>query len=178
MKIRFKTEAKTLYGFGDRWGSFLRNKRNNFVLDYIKGKLLDVSCGDNLLVKSYGNGTGVDIIPFSDDVKVVKSIEKLPFKNKTFDTVTNIAALNYATNPQKALIEMKRVLTCDGVILISMPNYYALRIWRLFRREDVQFRAIKRKNLRVLINKAGLKLIMQKRFLLGMNVLYIINKNA
>ena len=177
MKIRFKMEANTLYGLGDVWGSFLRNKRNKFVFDYIKGKLLDVSCGDNLLVKGYSNGIGVDIVSFSDDVIVVKSTDNLPFKNETFDTVTNIAALNYATNPQETLIEMKRVLTCDGVLLISMPNYYALRIWRLLRREDIEFRAIKRKNLRSLINQAGLKLIMEKRFLLGMNVLYIIKKN-
>ena len=177
MKIRFKIEANSLYGFGDIWGSFLRNTRNKFVFDHLKGKLLDVSCGDNLLVKGYGNGICVDVVSFSDDVIVVKSTGNLPFKNETFDTVTNIAALNYANNPQETLIEMKRVLTCDGIILISMPNYYALRIWRLLRREDIEFRAIKRKNLRGLINQAGLKLIMEKRFLLGLNILYIIKKN-
>ena len=88
MKIRFKMEANTLYGLGDVWGRFLRNKRNKFVFDHIKGKLLDVSCGDNLLVKGYSNGR-VDIVSFSDDV-VVKSTDNLPFKNETFDTVCNI----------------------------------------------------------------------------------------
>ena len=178
MKIRFMTESKTLYELGDFWGNFLRNRRNNFVFGYIKGKLLDISCGDNSLVKKYGNGTGVDIIPFADDVIVVQSVDNLPFENNTFDTVTNVAALNYANNPQKTLIEMKRVLTRNGIILISMPNYYALRIWRLFRKEDIIFKAIKRKKLKKLIYKAGLRVIMEKRFLLGLNVLYIINKNS
>ena len=177
MKIRFKMQSKTLYEASDFWGNLLRNKRNKIVSRQIKGKLLDISCGDNWLVKNYGNGIGVDIIQFSDNVIVVQSVDNLPFENNTFDTVTNIAALNYATNPQITLIEMKRVLKDDGVILISMPNYYALKIWRLFRREDIEFKAIKKKKLKSFINQAGLKLITEKRFLLGLNVLYVISKN-
>ena len=177
MKIRLKRQPRTLYEFGDFWGNLLRNIRNKYVLRYIKGKLLDISCGDNWLVKNYGNGTGVDIIQFSDDVIAVQSVDNLPFENSTFDTVTNIAALNYATSPQNALIEMNRVLKHNGLILISMPNYYALRLWRLFRRQDIEFKAIKKNKLESFIAQAGLKLIMKKRFLLGLNVLYVIRKN-
>lgn len=177
MKIRFKTQSKTLYEFGDFWGNLLRNKRNKIVLRHIKGKLLDISCGDNWLVNNYGNGTGVDIKKFSNNVIVVQSVDSLPFEDNTFDTVTNIAALNYATYPQKTLIEMKRVLKHDGIILISMPNYYALRVWRLFRREDIEFKALKKKKLKSFINQAGLELIKVKRFLLGLNVLYVISKS-
>ena len=103
--------------------------------------------------------------------------EKLSFKDQQFDLIICHMFIEQVKEIELVLFEMKRVLTCDGIILISMPNYYALRIWRLLRREDIEFRAIKRKNLRGLINQAGLKLIMEKRFLLGLNILYIIKKN-
>ena len=40
------------------------DERHNFVLEHVKGKILDIGCGENLLVKQYGNGVGVDVYPW------------------------------------------------------------------------------------------------------------------
>lgn len=51
-------------------------------------------------------------------------IESLPFKNKSFDLLISVESLPYTKNQQKALKEMKRVLTEKGILFISIENKY------------------------------------------------------
>jgi hypothetical protein len=61
----------------------LRQERIDACLPYVKGRLLDVGCGENLLVKAHGNGVGVDIFPWPG-VNVLCDTRRLPFQDGSF----------------------------------------------------------------------------------------------
>ena len=42
------------------------DERHKIVLSHVNGKLLDIGCGENLLVKQYGDGIGVDVFPWEE----------------------------------------------------------------------------------------------------------------
>jgi ubiquinone/menaquinone biosynthesis C-methylase UbiE len=95
-------------------------------------KILDAGCGTGLLANKmtlFGDVTGVDLFPeavnFSKKrgVKVIKSsIEKLPFKDSTYDVVTSIDVLtaNSIKNDSVPLKEFYRVLKPNGVLIIRV----------------------------------------------------------
>ena len=165
-----------IYNPWDFVGKFLRNKRNTAALQYSHGRLLDVSCGDNSLVNLHGNGIGVDVMSYSKTTVIVETTSNLPFPNDYFDTVTNLASLNYAEDALLTLKEMKRVLKKDGNLLISMPNVRALKIWQKFRDKKKSKVGIKESTLLSLIEKTGLRVKKRNKFLLGLNTLFIIQK--
>src|ERR1700690_2694335 len=98
----------------DSLGEVLYNWRIRTVFPYIKGYLLDLGCGTNELVRKYGNGTGIDVFQFGGADLIVPDTSKTPFADKTFDTVTVLAALNHIPNRDQVLVEMKRILRDDG----------------------------------------------------------------
>jgi len=51
----------------DALGRYLRNRRICAVLPYITGRLLDIACGTNALVRAYdGQGLGTDVYQWGD----------------------------------------------------------------------------------------------------------------
>jgi len=50
------------------------------TLEYTTGRALDIGCGSNNYIRSYGNGIGVDVYPWDGVDVVVKDTSKLPFK--------------------------------------------------------------------------------------------------
>jgi len=110
----------------DRLGKILQDKRIKIVLPYVEGHLLDICCGTNELVRSYsGKGIGIDVNQWGDVDKVVEDTGKLPFDDKTFDTVTILASLTYIPNRLEALNDAKRVLKDSGKLIVTMipPQY-------------------------------------------------------
>ena len=105
-----------------RWGlTPLDDERLVFCLRYVRGRLLDIGCGPNELVRRYGNGVGVDVHP-SPGIDVLCDTTRLPFRDATFDTATFVASLNHipATQRHGVLTEVHRVLRADGQALITM----------------------------------------------------------
>ncbi len=172
----------------DKLGRFLCNWRINEVLPYIKGDLLDIGCGTNQLVNSYkGKGIGVDIYPWEKDVYVIKDASNLPFKDKNFDTVTIIAALNHISNREEVLFEVNRILKDDGLFIITMIPPVISRIWHFARRpwdSDQTERGMSnnevygfyQSKIQGLFSKGGFKIILQKHFMMRINCVYIANK--
>ncbi|HEX9092242.1 MAG TPA: methyltransferase domain-containing protein, partial [Anaerolineales bacterium] len=124
----------------------------NWVLDRLKptagSKLLDVACGEGLLVKAARQrdvlGIGVDLS--AQGVKLAKhrlgvavlSIgngESLPFAEQSFDFVTNIGSLEHFADPPAGIREMVRVLKPGGRVALLLPNSYYLidLIWQVWR---------------------------------------------
>lgn len=114
----------------------------NLVRKYANGvnhNILDAGCGTGLLAKKlqlFGNVTGVDVSP--EAIKYAKkrginvrlaSITKLPFKNATFDLVVSVDVLYHqkVKNDKIALLELKRVLKPNGVLILKVPAYNWLR---------------------------------------------------
>lgn len=102
-------------------------------------RILDAGCGTGLFARFLPPGSyAVDINP-RNIVKakaVIKEInfyeadlEKLPFDDHFFDLIIITEVIEHFPNPQKTLLELKRVLKSDGLILGTVPSKSF--IWQL-----------------------------------------------
>jgi SAM-dependent methyltransferase len=95
---------------------------------YIKGKLLDVGCGQRPYEKTFFAGAteylGVDRLSDRSRPDVVCSALGLPFAEEVFDTVVSTEVLEHVPEPLLALREMRRVLKPGGCLILSTPMYW------------------------------------------------------
>ncbi len=125
--LTFPLRAFTLF-HDDRWGlSSLASERFDYVAAEVQGYCLDIGCGyGNRFITEYlnGNGTGIDVFPYEGLARenIVEDLTRLPFPDASFDSVTFIANLNHAPEPQRdaELAESFRVLRSGGNILVTM----------------------------------------------------------
>jgi len=164
------------------------DERVIIALLHAKGRVLDVGCGANNFIRSYGNGVGVDVFPWEGCDIVVKDASKLPFPKGDFDTVSFLACLNHIANRKEALIEANRVLKDDGQILITMitPRWGKFIHWIRFSNDpDHKTRHINHGSEQLGINsvdmqhllaEAGFCINKRVRFVFGLNSLYVAKK--
>lgn len=168
----------------DLIGRKLLERRISVVLPRIRGKLLDIGCGYNFLVRRYGNGIGVDVFDWGDVDLVVEDTSKLPFADDNFDTITIVAALNHIPNRKEVLKECNRLLRPGGRLIITMLTPRISRIWHKLRKrwdEDQHLRGMKenevygltRSEMEKLLSSAGFEIVEIKKFMLCLNSLYI-----
>jgi ubiquinone/menaquinone biosynthesis C-methylase UbiE len=106
--------------------------------EYFSGSsLLDSGCGDGwdayMRTKYFKKivATDIEVNPNWKNLKTAgltfkkADSEKLPFKNKSFDTVLEKDMLHHASNPEKAMKEMMRVAK-KRVIVIEANRYNPL----------------------------------------------------
>lgn len=165
-----------------RWTT-LEEERLNIVYPLIKGKLLDVGAGPNTLVNRYINGIGVDIFDWGNGVIVVDNTSNLPFENESFDTVTFIACLNHIPYRSAALKEAYRLLRPNGQLIITMINPLlgdiGHALW--WYSEDKHRGGMKEgekggmwtSEVVDLCREAGFQLKSHRRFVYGINNLYV-----
>ena len=102
--------------------------------------ILDAGCGTGALMKKLKNfGTIWGIDASSEAIKFAKlnglkqvkkaSIEDIPYKNNQFDAVISIDVLYHRAvkSDLKALLEFKRVLKPDGILITKNPAHNWLR---------------------------------------------------
>lgn len=154
----------------------------------VTGYLLDVGCGPNKLVRRYKNGVGVDIHEWGDVDYIIKDASNLPFETASFDTVSFIACLNHISNRQEALIEAWRVLKPNGLLLVTMIGPRISRLWHSLVAQDDpdqverghldegEVWGITNREMRRLLDLASFRFKERKRFILGLNNLYIAEK--
>jgi len=93
-----------------------------------KGLTLDLGCGNGFITEKLGNAIGVDnsigMLKLCDkNLKVIQAdICNLPFKDKIFDSVFSLTALQDVEDVSKAVSEIKRVLNPNGIIILSVLN--------------------------------------------------------
>lgn len=105
--------------------------------------LLDVGCGNGNLLALLGRSerslAGADLSPEmikharkklgdSVDLKETDS-ENLPWNSSSFDAITCTDSFHHYPNPEKVLLEMRRVLKPGGHIVIADPSAPALFRW-------------------------------------------------
>ena len=168
----------------DALGEVLAKTRVRAVLPHIRGRLLDVGCGFNRLVRDYSNGVGVDVHPWPGADVIVADTATLQWESGSFDTVTIIAALNHIPNRVAVLEECRRVLRPGGRVVITMLTPRTSRIWHWLRAPwdaDQRERGMQpgevfgftSEQLLELFRRAGFTLLRRERFMLGFNHLYV-----
>ena len=167
---------KYLYQRVDIVGTFLSNWRNNVAIKNIHGDLIDLACGDNILVKNYGGGIGIDIVDYGSVDLVCKDFRRLPLAEACCDTVTIIASLNYFSEPEKVLCEVNRILRDDGILILTMSNIKIMKIWHKFRDKHVITPAFSSEHIMNLLKIAGFVVQMKKHFMLWINTIYVVKK--
>lgn len=159
----------------------LESWRLAIVLPYIRGRLLDIGCGYNNLVRAYGSGVGVDVHIW-DGIDVQSDASALPFPDDCFETVTIIAALNHIPNREAALREVWRVLRPNEKLLVTMIGQLTGWIAHVIFRHDEtvrgglstgELKGMRRQGVRDLLDKSGFALIEERRFELGLNTLFV-----
>lgn len=184
LRVVLKPEMVRHYGLTP-----IIDERHDMVLKHVKGKVLDIGCGENLLVKKHGNGVGVDVHPWKG-IDVLVDTAYLPFQDETFDTIIFMASLNHIPKPirSKVLEEARRVLKDSGQILVTMItpkiSYIGHNYLWGWRDPDIQDRGMKEgeewgfsaSEIRRLLEDSKLNIKSHKKFIYGLNHLYIIQK--
>jgi SAM-dependent methyltransferase len=166
------------------------DERVIMALRHTKGRLLDVGCGANNFVKSYGNGVGVDVADWKGCDVVIDDAARLPFKRGEFDTVAYLACLNHIPNREAAVKDAARVLGKDGRIIVTMITPMMgkfIHWWRFKNDPDHQERHIDHEHelmgmspayTKQILKDAGFGKIKRKRFVFGLNNIYIATRDA
>jgi SAM-dependent methyltransferase len=164
------------------------HERIRIALRHCRGRLLDVACGNNLLVREHGNGYGVDVHPYPE-VNVLCESDRLPFSNSTFDTVALIACLNHIIRREETLAECRRVLRDEGALLVTMiPSWVGFFSHPIRKRHDPdqldrgmsreeEWGLSSRRIARLLV-ASGFQVALHQRFTWGLNNLFVARKSV
>jgi len=96
---------------------------------YLVNKILEVGCGIGGFLEYNSNVHGIDINP--DLINICKKkklnaslmeLDKIPFDDNKYNSVLLDNVLEHIQNPKKLILEIKRVLKNDGILLISVPG--------------------------------------------------------
>ena len=165
----------------------IRDERCDHVMENCGGRLLDIGCGNNQLVKKYGHDSvGVDVYDFGGDAIIVEDTSKLPFDDGSFETITFIASLNHIPNRKEVLAEAHRVLSERGRIVLTMlsPIVGTIRHKMAWWDEDQGERGLKEgeelglshEYIVSLLESEGFKLVKRKRIIFRLNNIYVFEK--
>ena len=155
-------------------------------LPWVEGRLLDVGCGSNDLVRNYrlagGIGLGTDFTAWAG-VDAVADAPALPFGSSTFGTVSLLACLNHIAEREACLAECHRVLVPQGRLLVTMidPVVGVLIHGAIGHADEAQHRHVAHgerpglwpREMQALLAGAGFQLKRRVRFELGLNVIYV-----
>jgi 2-polyprenyl-3-methyl-5-hydroxy-6-metoxy-1,4-benzoquinol methylase len=130
---------------GERLETFVFNQttfehlhRYAFAQSFVRNKnVLDIACGEgygtSLLAEFANTVVGIDIDETTvmgaqnkyvrDNLKFqIASITDLPLSDHYFDVVISFETIEHITDQDKMLLELKRVLKQDGILIISTPD--------------------------------------------------------
>jgi ubiquinone/menaquinone biosynthesis C-methylase UbiE len=172
----------------DPIGRALMKWRIATVLPYLSGRVLDVGCGTNELLRAYqGEGIGIDVHPWDGVDLIVENSARIPFEDNSFDTVSCVAALNHIPNREEFLLEAYRLIRPGGALVITMIPPRISRVWHFLQSpwdSDQKERGIKPgevygislQEMRSLLRAAGFLIAREKGFMLGINRIYVAQK--
>lgn len=163
------------------------------MLKGAEGSLLDIGCADGNLTSKIATClpkakvTGVDLYKKSIEFAgkkhpniefLVADARKLPFKNKQFDTIVCVEALEHIPNNANAVQEIKRCLKDDGnfIILQDTDSFVFNFIWFFWTKwkgkvwEGSHISCMKPHELVNLLKKNGFRIKEKKFSHLGLEV--------
>lgn len=182
------------------------NKLKN-VLEMIKmanprpAKILDVGCASGwFLSEVSGNFPkadchGVDLYKeaVSYGSKRYKKLKlrqsdahKLPYGDNLFDTIICCEVLEHVENPKQVLIEIGRVITPDGFLVVEIDsgNFLFKLVWYWWTSlrkgvwVDAHVHSFNIQRLNKLFKESGFTLVKEKTFNLSMGVVFLLKKES
>lgn len=169
-------EAYPRFVIGRLITPFTKRLRAEMALRYIKPKErhLDLGCGDGyFLSRSPCKGKiGLDRL-FGDTIT-----KKIDFETASFDYITMLAVVEHLDYPREALAECARILKSDGKLIMTTPLKKAERWINLYikgieKEHKMYFDLEKMQEFL----SPHFKVVHYQRFLLGMNQLFVCEKN-
>ncbi|TCR66938.1 methyltransferase domain-containing protein [Rhizobium sp. BK376] len=176
----------------------LRAERFAAILPRLRGRVLDVGAGDNMLCRLYRDlapalgvssedaqaSVGVDIEDWNGQCTLIENAADLPFDDNSFDTICFVACINHITNRVEALQEARRLLRPGGQLLVTMIGPFVGTIGHAIwwysedkHREvdDAEKMGMSSKEIIGILNQTGFKKVSINSFVYGLNRLYIAN---
>lgn len=139
--------------------------------------LLDFGCGDLSLARSLSEAfpklsiTGIDVVDFKAAYPSVRFVQysgqKIPFPNKSFDTVLSYHVLHHTDDPEKyfkecARVAKKRILLVEPIVrhpfelpFMKLTDWF-FNVWKS-RSIDMPFYFLSEKQWNEIFNKYGLQ---------------------
>lgn len=169
----------------------LRRMRIRAVRPHLRGSVLDYGCGTAYLSRRVEPSlyTGVDADAESVDKAKrlhprasVRTLGAFSASSATFDTIAMLAVIEHVSQPEELLALMRKKLNPGGRIVLTTPHPLAHIIHRAGSRIGIFSRSaaeehetlLDRASMRVAARRAGLRVVLEKRFMLGMNQLFIL----
>ena len=161
------------------------DERVEVCFRYAREPVLDIGCGvGNPFIRMKNlHGLGIDNFPYAE-LDVRADAVHLPFPDKSFNCVSFIGSLNYVEDPPAAISESARVLSDDGVLLITVTRErwsrlrHALAWWKPKRYEiapDGRF-GFSEEELVGLLAGSGFTVRESVPYLMGISTLYVARK--
>ena len=179
----------------------IRDERMRVVASFCQGRVLDVGCGPgNLFIREFigeENGVGIDIYPYEGVGSIVEDMTNIPFEDGSFDTVTLIAVGGHIPKRKRVaeFEEFARVLQPGGRLIMTEGEpitQYLRHKWLHFylglqnkedmdtergMEEDEEY-CMPRREILQYLNTPPLQFMKRKRFMWGLNNVYIAKKQT
>jgi len=99
----------------------------------LKGKILDHGCGTGLLSEFLKRDNLIGCDNSAEMLKIrgsgdLADAEKLPYNDAEFDYILSFSVLMNCKNPEKALLEIKRVLKNDSIVVCTFLRAFELKL--------------------------------------------------
>jgi len=127
--------------FGEQYDklSELRTMKIIELLKGFKGEFLDIGCGDGAMALQIKNSLkcrveGIELVEKNVKAAQAKGLkvtkvdlnrEKLPYNDSTFDGILAGEVIEHIIDSEGFLLEAKRILKKDGVLILTVPNVAA-----------------------------------------------------
>ena len=131
--------GKNYYAIAHKGSSDLSHPAMKVLRNYAKSaeKIIDLGCGEGtrlyevtrgLKVEAYGiDQSSIAIEDAEKHYPKIKfregNLEDITFEDNTFDLIFSAYVFEHLENPEKVLMEAKRILINSGKIVIIAPNY-------------------------------------------------------
>ena len=182
--------------------SSLRNERMRNVAEFCSSfPVLDIGCGEgNVFINDFigkDNGVGVDCFRYSGIEVFVGDMEKLPFFDDSFSTITLIAVGGHIPKSKRVaeFAEFSRVLKPNGKLIMTegepitqyLNHKWAEFFFALQGKKDMDSKrgmddeeeyCMPKEEIFSYLNSPPLKLVHIKKFQWGLNTIYIAKKDA